>query len=84
MGLPAGISGPKRQALKILSGTVDSLVGLCTDEGRNFEIILIVGKVFLTGIMCPAASTLVHYLAFEQVRRAVAVFVIPALHFRAA
>ena len=62
MGLPAGISGPKRQALKIMSlhgrkifcrGTQAAtvLVGLGADEGRNFKIILIIGKVFVARVV---------------------------------
>ena len=66
MGLPAGISGPKRQALKIMglhgrkafcprTQATTELVGLGADEGRNFKIILIIGKVFVARVVRTAA-----------------------------
>ena len=99
MGLPAGISGPKRQALKILSlqsyllrGKAHSapsaqaaakLVGLSTDEGRNFKIVLVIGEVFMAGIVRTAAR-LTDNFTLLQIRRTAAVFIVPAFHLRAA
>ena len=94
MGLPAGISGPKRQALKIMSlhgrkafcprtQATTELVGLGADEGGNFKIILIIGEVFMAGVMRTAAR-LAHNLTLEQIGRTIAVFIVPALHLGAA
>ena len=66
MGLPAGISGPKRQALKIMglpgrkifcqgAQATAALVGLSADEGRNFKIVLIIGEVFVARVVRTAA-----------------------------
>ena len=45
-----------------------SLVGLGTDKGRNFEIVLIVGEIFLAGVVRTMA-TLCHGFTLEQIRR---------------
>ena len=94
MGLPAGISGPKRQALKILSlhwgimlapsaQATALLVGLSADEGRNFKIVLVIGEVFVAGIVRTAAR-LTDNFTLLQIRRTAAVFIVPAFHLRAA
>lgn len=57
------------------------LVGLRPYERRNFKIILIIGKIFLSRIMGPAPA-LAHGFALEQIRGTIALFVIPAFHFR--
>ena len=79
MGLPAGISGPKRQALKILSlqwgkalsasctQAATILVGLSADEGRNFKIVLVICEVFMAGIVRTAAR-LADNFTFLQIR----------------
>lgn len=59
------------------------LVGLRTNKGRNFQIILIVHKVFMAGFV-RVAALMPQGFTLQLKRKPVAVFIIPALNLGAA